>query len=53
MACGSCGGGKAGSKMEYVYIAKDGTQKTYSSETEARMAVTRKGGRYRARQKAS
>lgn len=46
MAC-SCRGGKSG-KVTYVARFSDGTTKTYQTETEARMAVERNGGSYRA-----
>lgn len=46
MAC-SCRGGKTG-KVTYVAKFADGTTKSYSTETEARMAVQRNGGSYRA-----
>lgn len=46
MAC-SCGKGKSG-KVVYQATFTDGTKKSYATETEARMAVQRNGGNYRA-----
>lgn len=46
MACGSCGSKKA--KTTYVHTDSSGNTKTYSSEVEARAAVARKGGTYKA-----
>lgn len=45
MAC-NCGKGKK--KVTYVATFADGTTKVYSSEVEARIAVQRNGGSYRA-----
>lgn len=48
MAC-ACGSKKAdGSKKNWVHTAPDGVKKTYSSETDARMAAARAGGTVRA-----
>lgn len=46
MACGSCGSKK--SKTTYLHTASNGTKTTYNSEIEARAAVARKGGSYKA-----
>jgi hypothetical protein len=43
----NCGGSKT--KVEYVATFSDGSSKTYSSELEAKVAVVRKGGSYKAR----
>lgn len=45
MACGACGSRKA-AKQTYEHIAANGTKTAYSTETEARAAVARKGGTY-------
>lgn len=44
--CGVCTSKSA--KVTYVHTAKDGTKKTYSSEIEAKAAVARRGGSYKA-----
>lgn len=44
--CGACG--SKTHKASYVHTAKDGTKKTYSSEVEAKAAVARRGGSYKA-----
>jgi hypothetical protein len=46
MACGACGSSK--SKTTYLHTAKDGTKTTYATEIEARAAVARRGGSYKA-----
>lgn len=46
MACGSCGSRKKATT--YLHTAADGTKKTYSSELEAKAAVARRGGTYKA-----
>ena len=46
MPC-NCGSGSAASKVTFVATFSDGTTKTYASEIEARVAVTKKGGSYR------
>ena len=47
MPC-NCGGKTAsGQKVTYVATFSDGTTKTYATEIDARVAVTKKGGSYR------
>lgn len=46
MACGACASNKT--KVTYVHTDKTGTKKTYSSEVEAKAAVARRGGTYKA-----
>lgn len=43
MAC-NCGKNRLGGVKKWTHKAPDGTTKTYSSETEARMAAARQGG---------
>jgi hypothetical protein len=45
MPC-NCGGSRK--KVTYVAVFSDGTTKVYASEVEARIAVQRNGGSYRA-----
>lgn len=47
MACGVCAS-KNPKKASYVHTAKDGSKKVYSSEVEAKAAVARRGGSYKA-----
>lgn len=44
-------GKKGGSRLEYVATFDDGTQKVYSTQIEAQVAVRRKGGTFTARTK--
>jgi hypothetical protein len=47
MPC-NCGGKTAsGNKVTYVATFSDGTTQVYSTEIDARVAVTKKGGSYR------
>ena len=48
MPC-NCGAGKtaSGARVTYVATFSDGTTKTYATEIDARVAVTKKGGSYR------
>lgn len=46
MPC-NCGAGKSGAKVTYVATFSDGTTKTYATEIDAKVAVTRNGGSYR------
>jgi hypothetical protein len=46
MACGTCGSKK--SNKTYVHTDASGNKTTYSSEIEARAAVARRGGSYKA-----
>lgn len=45
MACGACSQKRI--KESFVHTLPDGTNKTYSSEVEAKAAVRRKGGSYK------
>lgn len=45
MACGSCGG-RTG-RAVFVHTDPSGKETSYSSEIEARAAVTRRGGNYK------
>jgi hypothetical protein len=46
MGC-ACGGAKSsGPKPTWTVTHRDGTKKSYNTEVEARMAVSRKGGTY-------
>lgn len=47
MACGACA--SKTSKTVYIHTAKDGAKKEYKSEVEARAAVARRGGTYKAK----
>lgn len=44
MACGSCA--SRAPRESYVYTAKDGSTQVYKTETEAKAAVARRGGKY-------
>jgi hypothetical protein len=46
MACGACA--SKTSKTTYLHTAADGSKKVYSSEVEAKAAVARRGGAYKA-----
>ncbi|QWY82846.1 hypothetical protein PP641_gp020 [Arthrobacter phage SilentRX] len=46
MACGACA--EKTKRVTYLHTAKDGTKTTYSSEVEAKAAVARRGGSYKA-----
>jgi hypothetical protein len=45
MGC-NCGS-KTRARVTYLATFSDGTQKTYNTETEAKLAVQRNGGSYR------
>ena len=47
MACGGCLSKRAAATT-YVYTSKDGTKQTFKNEAEARAAVARTGGSYKA-----
>jgi hypothetical protein len=47
MACGACGSSKTKSTT-YTHTAPDGTKSGYRTEVEAKAAVARKGGTYKA-----
>jgi hypothetical protein len=47
MACGSCAASR-NSKTTYKWTGADGTTKVFSTEVEAKAAVARKGGSYKA-----
>lgn len=46
MPC-NCGKTASGQKLTYVATFADGTTQVYSTEIDARVAVTKKGGSYR------
>jgi hypothetical protein len=46
MACGTCA--KRQGRQTYLYTAPNGDKKVFSTEVEAKAAVARKGGTYRA-----
>ena len=46
MACGACS--QKTKKVTYLHTAANGTKTPYSSEVEAKAAVARKGGSYKA-----
>lgn len=49
MACGSCGGsGPANVNYDYIHVDPKGQQVVYTNEYEARAAVIREGGSWRA-----
>lgn len=47
MAPCNCGAGRKGASKNWVHTDPGGNKKSYSSETEARMAASRKGGTVR------
>lgn len=47
MAPCNCGSGRKGASTTWIHTDTAGKKKTYSSETEARMAASRKGGTVR------
>lgn len=47
MPC-NCGSKKTTTRVTYVATFADGKTQAYADETSARMAVTRRGGSYRA-----
>lgn len=46
MACGACAA--KNKKITYLHTASNGTKTTYASEVEAKAAVARRGGSYKA-----
>lgn len=46
MACGACA--QKQMKVTYLHTDKNGNKTTYKSETEAKAAVIRRGGSYKA-----
>lgn len=47
MACGKCAS-KSTRKVTYLHTASDGTKKVLATEAEAKAAVARRGGTYKA-----
>jgi hypothetical protein len=46
MACGACS--EKNRRITYLHTASDGSKTSYSSEIEAKAAVARRGGSYKA-----